>query len=927
MTSFLRDTEPPSEPQLAVPRLYGRTAECARMDQLLQDASTGRATALRVLGERGIGKSSILDHVARRADGYRVLRARGVADERNLPYAGLHLLCAPVLEELERLEPAQQAALSTAIGLSGGEPPDRLLVSVAVLNLLTAVAEHQPVCCLVDDAHWLDTASLLILAFVVRRAERSPLLVVFGECDRQDVPELDGLPEMRLEALPWRDAHSVLLAGAPGKIDSAVTERILLEARGNPRALLEAVDGTAAELAGGYAIPASRPDSRHRDHDCIRRARRLPADARQLLLTIAAEPTGDPAVASRAATWLGVDAHAAELLEAESLLTFGPRVVFGCATLRAAVYADATPPEIRLAHRALAEAITSGPDLDRRAWHLALSTSGLDDRIAADLERSAAAAQARGGIAARAAFLERAALVTADPAARARRALAAADALRAAGSLDAARHLLSIAASGPPDPAREAYIEFQRARIEFATRRDDAGPQLLLAAARRLRAYSPGLARGAHLEALAAVMLSGRGPAAPGVRDVARAARATATEGSPDPIDLLISALAARVLDGPGPAADVLRRAVTTFGADSLDSSARGWRWLAGWAAADGWNEDAWAALSTPDRHERRDGNGAGYEGSPPGHPLAGAALLAVFRGRFQAAQDAITRGGTRALGTGSALPNPALLLLAAWQGNQDVLRSELPTVCEQARQRGDSLTLTAAQLAEAVLHNGAGHYEQTLAAAREAVEADQLALSGWACIEFIEAATRCGQRDDAAALARLGDRADATATQWALGVRATAQALLSDVPVAEQLYQEAIDRLSDTGIRIHLARAQLLYGEWLRRQNRRVDARVALRAAQQTFAAIGAEGFAARAHAELLATGERVGRRSLETGRQLTTQESRIGYLARDGLSNSEIGARLFLSPRTVEYHLHKVFAKLGITSRTELHLVLQTA
>ncbi|WP_134104332.1 helix-turn-helix transcriptional regulator [Kribbella pratensis] len=928
MTTFLRDTEPPSEPQFDVPRLYGRAVECARMDQLLQDASTGRAAALRVLGERGIGKSSLLDHVARRADGYRVLRARGVADERDLPYAGLQLLCAPLLEELERLEPAQQAALSTAIGLSGGEPPDRLLVSVAALNLLTGAAEHQPVCCLVDDAHWLDTASLLVLAFVVRRAERSPLLVVFGECERQDVPELDGLPEMRLEALPWSDAHSVLLAGAPGKIDAAVTERILLEARGNPRALLEAVDGTtAAELAGGYAIPAPRPDSRHRDHDCVRRARRLPADARQLLLTVAAEPTGDPAVASRAAAWLGVDAHAAELLEAESLLTFGPRVVFGCATLRAAVYAGATPPEIRLAHRAVAEAIISGPDLDRRAWHLALSTGGLDDRIAADLERSAAAAQARGGIAARAAFLERAALVTADPAARARRALTAAGAQHAAGSLDAAQHLLSIAASGPPDPAREAYIGFQRARIEFATRRDDAAPQLLLAAARRLRAYSPGLARRAHLEALAAVMLSCRGPAAPGVRDVARAARATTAEGSADPIDLLISALAARVLDGPGAAADALRRALTTFGADSLDSSARGWSWLAGWAAADGWNEDAWAALTAPDRHERRNGNGAGHEGSPPGHPLTGAALLDVFRGRFQAAQDAIPRGGAHALGTGSALPNPASLLLTAWQGNQDVLRSELPAVCKQARQRGDSLTLTVAQLAEAVLHNGAGHYEQALAAAREAVEADQLALSGWACIEFIEAATRCGQRDDAAAaLARLGDHADAAATQWALGVRATAQALLSDVPVAEQLYQEAIDRLSKTGIRLHLARAQLLYGEWLRRQNRRVDARVSLRAAHQTFAAIGAEGFAVRAHAELLATGERVGRRSLEPGRQLTTQESRIGYLARDGLSNSEIGARLFLSPRTVEYHLHKVFAKLGITSRTELHLVLQT-
>ena len=928
VTTFIRETERPSGP-CDVPRLYGRTAERARMDQLLQDASSGRAAALRVVGERGIGKSSMLDYLARRADGYRVLRVRGVADERELPYAGLHLLCAPVLEELERLEPAQQAALSTATGLSGGAPPDRLLVSVAAFNLLTCIAERDPVCCLVDDAHSLDTASLLVLAFVARRAQRSRLLIVFGEGEPQDVPELAGLAEMRLEGLPWSDAQSVLLAAAPGKIDATVTERVLLEARGNPRALLEAVDGiTAAELAGGYAIPAPRPDSRDLDHDCVRRAQSLPADARQLLLTVAAEPTGDSALVSRAAARLGVGAQAAELLEAENLLTFGPRVLFGCPTLRATVYAGATAPEVRLAHRALAEAITSEADADRRAWHLALSTSGLDERIAADLEHSAAAAQARGGVAARAAFLERAALVTADPSARARRALSAASAKHAAGSLDAAQHLLSIAASGPPDPAREAHIGFQRARIEFATRRDDATPQLLLDAARRLQAYSPALARHAHLEALAAAMLSCRGPASPNVRDVAQAARETVADGSTDPIDLLLDALAARVIDGPGAAAGALGRAITVFGRDGLDPTARGWSWLAGWAAADGWNEEAWAALTATNRHEPGAAGAIGYEASPPGHPLIESALLDLFRGRFQAAHDAIAREEAHALSTAVPLPTPASLILAAWQGRQDVLRGMLPTARRQARQRGDSLTLAATQLAEAVLHNSAGHYEQALAAAHEAVEADQLALSGWARAELVEAASRCGQRDvAAAALARLGDHADAAATQWALGVRAAGQALLADAPAAEALYQEAIDRLSETGIRIQLARAQLLYGEWLRRQNRRVDARMSLRAAQQTFATIGAEGFAIRASAELLATGERVRKRNVETGRQLTTQESRIGYLACDGLSNSEIGARLFLSPRTVEYHLHKVFAKLGITSRTELHLVLEPA
>lgn len=898
------------------------------MDQLLQEASTGRAVALRVLGDRGIGKSSMLDYLARRADGYRVLRTRGVEDERELPYAGLHRLCAPVVDELQQLEPAQRSALSTAIGLSGGEPADRLLVSVAAFNLLSAVAGRDPVCCLVDDAHWLDTASLLTLAFVVRRAERSRLLFVFGERGKQGVPELDGVAEMRLEGLRWGDARSVLLAGAPAKIDAAVTDRVLLEARGNPRSLLQAVEGmTAAEFAGGYAIPAPPPDSRDQDHDCVRRAGRLPAEARQLLLTIAADPTGDPALASRAADRLGLDTQATEVLEAENLLTFGRRVVFGCATLRATVYAGATPSEVRLAHRALAEATTSETDADRRAWHLALSTSGLDDRIAGDLEQNAARAEERGGIAARAAFLERSALLTADSIARARRALAATGAKHAAGSLDAAQQLLTIAESGPPDPVREAHIGLQRARIEFAVRRDDATPQLLLDAARRLRVHSPALARHAYLEALVAAMLSCRIPAAPHLRDVAQAARDTTTAGSTGPIDLLLDALVAKVLDGPGAATAALDQALTAFGGDALDSVARGWTWLAGWAAADRWNEDAWAALSAQNRPPRGLGDGAGQEGSPFGHRLTEIALLDLFRGRFQVAQDTIARGNTRALSAGPPLPTPAALVLAAWQGRQDILPG-LPTARRRARQRGDALTLTATQLAEAVLHNGSGDYEQALAAAYEAEEADQLALSGWARAELIEAGTRCGRRDVAtAALARLDADTRTAATPWALGVRAAARALLADATAAERLYQEAIDRLSGTGIRVQLARTQLLYGEWLRRQNRRVDARLPLRAAQQTFATIGADGFAARADAELLATGERVRRRSVETGRELTTQESRIGYLARDGLSNSEIGARLFLSPRTVEYHLHKIFAKLAITSRTELHLVLQPA
>ncbi|MDF1603224.1 AAA family ATPase [Nocardioides sp. YIM 152315] len=916
VTASLCDPDQTTEVRGARPRLHGRSAQCARVERLLEDSTSGRAAgALRVIGGRGIGKSTLLDHVAARAEGSQVLRVRGVSEERELPYAGLQLLCAPLVDDLVGLEPAQREALSAAIGLSGSAPPDRFLVSVAALNLLTGVAQRKPLCCVVDDAHLVDHASLLVLAFVARRAERSPLVIVFGELEQASRAELDGLPATRLEALDRDEALAVLSAAAPADIDTAVTERMLLEARGNPRALLQAVDGTtAAELAGGYAVPVPRPDARDRDHDCERRAGRMTVEARRLLLLVAAEPTGDPALVWRAAGRLGIGPHAAEVLETEDLLTFGPRVVLGCTRLRAALYSGATRAEVRQVHRALAGAVAGDAHADRRAWHLALSTSGLDDRIADDLETSATTAQRRGGVAARAAFMERAALLTSDPAIRARRALVAAGAKHTTGDVDAAQRLLTIAESGPPNAEIEARIELQRARIAFGTRRDDTPTRLLLRAARRIRPHSSALARTAHLEALVAGMLSCPTLAAANLREAARAARESVEPASVEPIDLLLDALATRVLDGRDRAADELGRVVARFAGDGVDSATRGWSWLAGWVAADAWNEPAWAALTSPDPHPTGNNDGDGHDFLASGWAAVQSTLLEVHRGRFDAAA------------AGAAPATSASLLLAAWQGRLEVLHGALPRVRQEAREHGDPLTVAATHLAEAVLHNGMGHYEQAMAAARRATESDQLALSRWAAAELIEAAVRCGRLDLAAAsLARLGDDADHAATPWARGVRATAQALLADGPAAAALYQDAIDWLSQTGIRVHLARAQLLYGEWLRRQNRRIDARVPLRAAQQTFSTIGAAGFAARARAELLATGERARSRTVGTDRQLTPQESRIGYLAKDGLTNSQIGARLFVSPRTVEYHLHKVFAKLGITSRTELHLVLR--
>ncbi|OLT05713.1 hypothetical protein BJF90_01600 [Pseudonocardia sp. CNS-004] len=796
-------------------------------------------------------------------------------------------MCAPLLDEMHALPSAQRHALTTAIGLTAGPPPDRLLVSLATLNLLTSLAVTQPVCCLVDDAHLLDHASRLVLAFVARRAERG-LLVLLAEREQQHRTELDGVPEMRLEPLPYDDARLLLAATTPGKIDAAVIERVLMEARGNPRVLVEAFDGiNAVELAGGYAIPAPRAGRRLLDHDCVQRGQHLRAGARRLLLTAAADPTGDPPVAWRAASALGIGSDAAEALEAQRLLEFGPRIVFVCPRLRAAVYATAPPAELREVHRALGDAIDADVDPDRRAWHLALATSGLDDTVAADLERHAPTARARGGVAAGAAFLEKAALLTADPVARAQRALAAAEAQRLSGAPETAQRLLAMAESAPPDEARQAQVALQRARIEFTKHRSQASPRHLLDAARRIEPHSSALARDAYLEALVAAVFSGHLATTPTVVEIAAAARAAAVAaGAAHPVAMLLDGLATRALDGPVAAVGPLTEVLRAFRTADLGPEASRWLWLAGCVAADVWDVQAWTALSS--RHTIHT---SAEDSTTPAQSAAHRALADMHVGRFDAARAGLARADAHVSATGATPLRHPSLLLAAWQGRHDVLHDLLREARHDARDRGDGITLTAASLAEAVMHNSVGHYEQALAAAHDACRPEQLALCGWALPELVEAAVRTGQHDTAVrAVARLSERTDAAGTDWALGIQAAARALLADEQAAEPLYREAIDRLARTDIRIHLGRAQLLYGEWLRRRKRRMDARAPLRAAWELFATIGAEAFADRAHRELLATGETARKRSVEAGRQLTPQESQIAHLALNGLSNPEI-------------------------------------
>lgn len=851
----------------------------------MHSAAAGHAAALVVRGEPGIGKSALLEYAEGRASDYRVLRIRGIAAERDLPYAGLHLLAARMHDDTPDGPAAQRDAFSAAIDVTANPAPDRFAVGMATLKLLTAMAAQRPVCVIVDDAHNLDPASAQVLAFVARRLDRQPLLILLAERNDQRLADLHALPEIHLHPLSATDAHTLLATLAPGLVDAVVSERVLTEARGNPQALIDAFDGiTAADFAGGYAIPPP-----HRSVQCdttrdgMQRVQQLPSDARRLLLAAAAEPTGDPVVTWRTAARLGIPTECAEMLEAANLLGFGARTYFTHPALRSVTYAAAPSAERREVHRAIAEATDVETDADRRAWHLALATRGLDDALADDLDRFAPMAHARGGIAARAAFLEKSALLTEAPARRAERALAAAAAQHEAGAPDSAHRLLAIAELGPPDPARLARTEWQRAWIDFTSGRGGETPGRLADAGRRLEPHDSTLAREAYLQALVAVMFTRDSADEDTVADIALTGRA-ALRATPatHPTDLLLDGLAIRALDGYAAAVGPLAKAIATFRYDELDSRTARWLGVAALIAADLWEDGAVADLLSRQRQLATTGDLAMSIDT-----LGCGALADLQRAGFDAVGARVAQQGRQAAPEGISR-------------TVDVLRA-------------------------AVSGNSHGRYDEAVDAAFVAAESDQLAVTGWALVELVEAAARSGRRDVATRAAeRLAERTEAAQTDWALGVQATSRALLVEGHDAAPLYREAIDRLSRTEARPQLARTQLLFGEWLRRRSRRVDARPLLGAARDLFEEMGAAAFAERAHRELLATGLTSRKRNVETVCQLTPQESRIAYLARDGLSNPEIGARLYVSPRTVEYHLHKVFAKLGITARTELHLVL---
>jgi DNA-binding CsgD family transcriptional regulator len=904
--------------------LWGRGQQCSALDGLLADVRAGRSRVLVIRGEPGIGKTALLGYAAQTARDFQVARAEGVESEMELPFAALHQLCGRMLDRLDRLPGPQREALGVAFGLRSGGAPDRFLVGLAVLGLVSEVAADQPLLCLVDDAQWLDQASAQALAFVARRLDAETVALLVGTRDLAGEGGLAGLPELVLRGLPDADARALLASVLSGRLDERVRDRIIAESGGNPLALLELPRGvTAAELAGGFGVTGSLPVTGRIEDSFWRRLAPLPAKTRRLLLLAAAEPTGDPALLWRAAGRLGIGADAAAPAEADELLTVGAQVTFRHPLVRSAVYQAATAANRRRAHRAIAEATDPGTDPDRRAWHRAQAAAGPDEDIASELERSAGRAQARGGLAAAAAFLERAVTLTLEPARRAERALAAAQAKYQAGAFDAALALLATAEAGPLDELQRARADLLRGQIAFASSRGSDAPPLLLKAARQFEPLDVRLARETYLEALSAALFAGRLALGGGVREVAAAARAAPPAPRPARApDLLLDGLAVLITDGYPAGVPLLKQAVSAFrGEDiSMQEQVR-WLWVACHAAIVVWDHETWHVLAARQVQLARDA------GALAVLPMALTSLAAalLWPGDFAVAAALIAEAETLSEATGSQLPPYSALALAAWQGREAEVRGLIEANVKGVVRRGEGMGLANMQWATAALYNGLGRYEDALAAAQQAGEHPQELWSTLVLPELIEAAARTGKTATAAdALQRLSETTRASGTEWALGTEARSRALLTDGEAAESLYREAIGRLGHSRLRVALARALLLYGEWLRRQHRRLDAREQLRSAHELFTAFGMKAFADRAARELSATGERARKRTNETTAQLTARETQIGRLAGDGLSNPEIAAQLFMSPRTVEYHLHKIFTKLDISSRNQLHGVL---
>lgn len=918
--------------------LHGRVAETAALREVILTVRTGRSQVLVLRGEAGVGKTALLEFLVEEAEGWRCVHVSGVESDMELAYAGLHQLCSPLLGHLDDLPAPQRDALAVAFGRGVGPPPQRFLVGLAVLGLLAAAVHEQPLLCVVDDAQWLDQVSVQTLGFVARRLVAEPIALVLAA--RTEGPDaLTGLPELPVHGLSDADARKLLDHAMIGGLDPRVRDRVVAETRGNPLALLEVPRSySTAELAGGFWIVGAQTSQSRIEESYLRRIQLLPDQTRRLLLLAAAEPVGDSALFLRAAALLGIAVDALAPAESAGVIEFGPRMRFHHPLMRAAAYRAADLTDRRAIHAALASATDVESDPDRRAWHAANAVASTDDSVAAELEASASRAQNRGGIAAAAAFLERAAVLTADPELRGDRALAAAQAKQDSAATATAYELLTIAEMAPLSELQRARAARLRAQMEFASSRagEIGAPTVgqtaaaLLDAAKQLEGLDEFASRESYLEAFAALIYAGR-LGQPGALLLAAEAAASAMEQTselPRAVDLFFRGMTARICGGIRAGAEHLRTALDAMRVLASEDPGQLLRWLVPAfpilqesAAHELWDEDLVDALSAAVVQQARD------VGALAGLPqaLVYRAGLHVMFGELNTAATLIAEANSITAATTHHGPvRYHSLLIAAWRGDAVAAMREIDAAAADGAARGEGRVIGLTGYATAVLYNGLGRYEEAFTAARHACAYEDLGFHGWCLYELVEAAAHLGQTDAAQrAVGHIEERVGATGTPWGLGAVASARAMLADNDEADRLFTEALDHLGRSRVVVHQARARLSYGEWLRRANRRGDARRQLNEAHELFVRMGAQAYAERARKELIAVGAKVRKQQLSSGDELTAQEAQIARLAADGLTNQEIGDQLFISVHTVEWHLRKVFVKLGITSRRQLRTV----
>ncbi|WP_326592486.1 ATP-binding protein [Streptomyces sp. NBC_01294] len=914
---------------IAQDSLRGRTDHMVALEEALAVARSGESTVLVLRGEAGVGKTSLLHYVEGQATGFRTLGISGIESEMAMPYASLQQLCAPMLGRLYDLPGPQREALSVAFGLLVGKTVNRFLVGLAVGSLLAAAAEDHPLVCLIDDAQWLDETSIEVLTFVARRLSGKPVALIFAS-QKSEGEQMAGLPQLIVDGLSEPDARALLVSAVGVPLDPAVRDRMVSEAHGNPTALLHLPHTlTAGDLAGGFWLPSSPSMASYLENIFYQQFVTLPGHSQLLLQTAAAEPTGDVGLLFRAARLQGVAVAAAGMsAEASGLVEFGSRVRFRHLLVRSVIYSRLSTPTRRSVHQALAEATERRLDPDRRAWHRAHAATQPDEEVASELEVSAGRAQHRGGIAAKASFLRRSAELTPSAERRVTRSLVAAQVEIDAGEIDRAEDMLATAEAGPLDDFQMAWLERLRARMVFAKGRGSDAPQMLLESASRLALLDAASARDTLLEAVGAAIFAGRLNEGQVPGQVAAAARSGPPQPVPRTVDVLLNGVASLTLDGYPACANSLKEALKSVRQEEAVAVLEGEPYprlacslLPESLAVELWDDEAWEDLAANAVVRART---AGALAILP-IALNDQACFHVHAGAFDKAAGEIAEAAAISAVTGSPAVIHTALVLGGWKAAQPEALELVETSIKDAGTRGEGRAIGLAEYATALRYNGLGRYDAALAAARSACQYEDLGSYGWALVELIEAACRSGQQDAAATgLAKLAERTRASGTAWARGTEACSRALLSDGRTAEAFYLEAIEALATCRIALQLARARLLYGEWLRRENRRQESRAYLRSAYEAFSRAGADCFAERARRELSVTGDTARKRTVGTDLELTSQEAQIARLAEQGLTNGEIAAQLFISPRTVEWHLGNVFAKLGVSSRRHLHAAM---